>query len=177
MHVQIESTREQGVARAKSLSHGGPPFYMTAAELTTACGSAHVGAARKLVIRRTGLKTQSDQFPQFKESGMPSKSASARLRIVASASGKALSISQQIRSCPTALTVDDVAEFLNLAPKKIYTMSASRRIPSIKIGFRTQIRSCNTCQLDRCSNPPGRSGWRGGWPFACQDRMTFMSRS
>lgn len=65
---------------------------------------------------------------------MPSKSASARLRIVASASENPQSISRQIRSCPTALTVDDVAEFLNLAPKTIYTMSASGRIPSIKIG-------------------------------------------
>lgn len=33
---------------------------MTAAELTTARGSAQVRVARRLVIQRTGLKTQSD---------------------------------------------------------------------------------------------------------------------
>lgn len=65
---------------------------------------------------------------------MPSKSSSARLRIVAPASDKPQSISEQIRKSPTALTVDDVAGFLNLAPKTIYSMSASGRIPSIKIG-------------------------------------------
>jgi excisionase family DNA binding protein len=65
---------------------------------------------------------------------MPSKSSSARLRIVASASDKPQSISQQIRSCPTALTVDDVATFLNLAKKTVYAMSSAGRMPSIKIG-------------------------------------------
>jgi excisionase family DNA binding protein len=65
---------------------------------------------------------------------MPSKSSPARLRVVAATSVTTQPISQQIRSCPTALTVDDVAGYLNLARKTIYSMSASGRIPSIKIG-------------------------------------------
>ena len=65
---------------------------------------------------------------------MPSKSKPARLRVVAPASVTSQSISQQIRNCRSALTVDDVAEYLNLAKKTVYSMSASRRIPSFKIG-------------------------------------------
>ncbi len=79
--LKIESTRA-GRGDGKIAFPLRDALYMTAAELTTACGSAQVGAARRLVIRRTGLKTQSDQFPQFKESGMPSKSASARLSVL-----------------------------------------------------------------------------------------------
>ena len=65
---------------------------------------------------------------------MPSKSASARLRIVSSAPEKPKSISEQVGSSPTALTVDDVASFLNLAKKTVYAMSSAGRIPAIKIG-------------------------------------------
>lgn len=88
---------------------------------------------------------------------MPRKSSPARLRVVASASVTSQSISQQIRNCPSALTVDDIAEFLNLAKKTIYAMSSSRRIPSFRVGAVLRFDPAAVADwIDDRTSPPTR---------------------
>ena len=88
-----------------------------------------------------GLRVKRGQDATYPIQGLVTlrKSSPARLRIVASASVTSQSISQQIRSYPSALTVDDVAGYLNLAKKIVYSMSASGRIPSFKISVASRF--------------------------------------